>query len=351
MKTNFIKPIVILASALIVNTIAAQDIHFSQFYMSPLTVNPALAGAQHDMTVAINYKDQWQSVASPYKTVAASWDMRMMQSKNKKGFAAVGVNFFSDRSGDAKLGTTQGNATVAYHVRLNSNNTFGGGVQAGFAQRSISFGSLTWGNQFDGLAYNATLPSGEPAAGATVSYADFGGGLDWNFDNRSGAKNVTDNHDQKINFGIALYHIGEPKYAFYSASQEKLFMRYSVHGSALLSVPNSNIAFAPAFMYEMQGPSKELYAGSLLRFSLSQDSKYTGFKQGAAISFGGFLRAKDAVAAVMLLEYSHYALGISYDVNVSGLKTASNSRGGIEIALRFVSPNPFQPSSSSSFFN
>ncbi|HEU4718231.1 MAG TPA: PorP/SprF family type IX secretion system membrane protein [Bacteroidia bacterium] len=325
----------------------AQDIHFSQFYMSPLTLNPALTGAQHDMQVNLNYKDQWQSVTNPFRTSAVSFDMRTGKNKKSKGFLAFGANIFNDNAGDGKIATTQGNLSLAYHARIDDNNTFGGGLQAGFAQRSMNGGSLQWGTQFNGFNYDSSLPAQEPSgASSSFSYADFGAGLDWNHDNISGARNVTNNHDEKFNFGVSVFHLNRPAYSFYGTG-EKLYMRFVAHGSAILSLPNSNVAFVPGFMYARQGPQQEIYAGTLIRYVLGMDSKYTGFKQGAALSIGGFLRARDAIAVVTMLEFSHYSVGFSYDVNVSPLRTASSSRGGFEIALRFVSPNPFQPSGSS----
>ncbi len=64
----------------------AQDIHFTQIYMSPLTLNPAMAGAIFKKQALINYKDQWSSITTPYKTFAASYDMRLNKKKDKKGF-------------------------------------------------------------------------------------------------------------------------------------------------------------------------------------------------------------------------------------------------------------------------
>ncbi len=109
-----------------------QDIHFSQFYMSPLTQNPAMAGANYDMQALVNYKDQWQSVATPYKTMAGSFDMRFNKKNPKKGFLAAGINLYNDRAGDSKMGTMQANLNIAYHVRLNDYNTLGAGLQGGF---------------------------------------------------------------------------------------------------------------------------------------------------------------------------------------------------------------------------
>lgn len=329
----------------------AQDIHFSQFYMSPLTINPGMAGAQHDLQTALAYKNQWQSVTHPYKTFGASLDMRVNKNPKSAGFFAIGINFFSDKAGTINMGTTQGALSVAYHAHLNQWNTFGGGLQAGFAQRSVSYSSIEWGNQYDGNAYNSTLNSNEPIAASTFTYMDLGAGIVFNHDNKSGMKNVTNNHDEKFTIGLSASHINQPNYSYYGTANEKLNMKIMLHGNAIISVPNSNVAFVPGFMYARQGKSQEFYGGTLVRFLIGQDSKYTGFNKGSAFSIGGFMRAKDAIAATVLLEYVNYAIGMSYDVNISKLRASSSARGGFEVTLRYVSPNPFQAKRSVSSFN
>jgi type IX secretion system PorP/SprF family membrane protein len=330
-----------LVSVLLIQEVKAQDIHFSQFYMSPLTQNPALTGAEHELQAVLNYKNQWASVADPYTTIAGSFDMRLGKSKGNKGFWAVGINFYSDKAGDAQLGTAQANLSVAYHVWLAQYSTLGGGLQLGYAQRSINYSALQWGNQYDGTTYNAALPTGEPTSVSnSVSYIDGSAGINWNYDNTSGGINVTDNHDLKADVGFAVFHVNQPKYSFYTSS-EKLYMRYVFHGNGLISLQNSNLALAPGFVMYLQGGAYEIYLGSLVRFKLKQDSKYTGIMKSAALSIGAYYRTKDALVAAMLLEYSNYAFGISYDINTSTLTTASNGRGGMEVSLRYVLPNPF----------
>ena len=44
----------------------------------------------------------------------------------------------------------------------------------------------------------------------------------------------------------------------------------------------------------------------------------------------------DAVIPYVGLDCSDFNLGVTYDVNVSSLKTASQSRGGIEISLIYI---------------
>ena len=337
----------VLFAAVFLRQAAAQDLHFSQFYMSPLTQNPALTGAVYDMQAIINYKDQWQSIGTPYNTYAFSFDMRLTNKKHRKGFWAAGINAFSDKAGDAHMGLAQANLSAAYHIHLNLNNTLGAGLQAGFAQRSISSASLQWGTQFNGSAYDPSMPSMEQNISSAYSYADLGGGVVWHYNNTAGAKNVTGNHDLKFTVGAAVFHPQQPRYSYFN-SGDRLYMKMVLHGDALISIPQTHLAIVPGFMFCRQGNTQEVYFGTRLRYKLRQDSKYTGFAKGAAISLGAYYRAADAVAAVLLLEYSNYSFGFSYDLNTSPLRTASGLRGGMEVTLRFVTPNPFLKGSSSS---
>jgi hypothetical protein len=42
---------------------------------------------------------------------------------------------------------------------------------------------------------------------------------------------------------------------------------------------------------------------------------------------------------------------MSYDVNISSLKTASKARGGFEISLHYIAPNPFGGGQTSKLFD
>lgn len=324
-------------------TVCGQDIHFSQFYMSPLTQNPALAGVGMDLQAIVNYRDQWRSVTpsgTVYRTIAGSLDMRLSGSKVKKGFFAGGVSFFDDKAGLVNLGTTQANLTAAYHVRITDDHTLGAGIQGGFAQKRIQVGGLQWGNQYDGQAYNPNLASGELTGSPSFYYVDAGAGLVWNYDNKLGERRVTDNHDFKANIGVSLFHPHQPSNSFYG-NDDRLHMKFVFHGDGVFSINDTRLAFMPGFVYYRQGPAQEIYAGSLIRYKLKQQSKYTGYNKDASIAFGSFIRFRDAISLSMLLKFSKYAIGISYDINTSKLVAASKTNGGFEITLRFTNPSPF----------
>lgn len=49
----------------------------------------------------------------------------------------------------------------------------------------------------------------------------------------------------------------------------------------------------------------------------------------------------DALSPALMIEMGSLAIGISYDVNVSGLKSVSRGMGGPEIMIKYINPNPF----------
>ena len=118
-----------------------QDVHFSQFFSSPLTLNPANAGIfDGDLRAIVNYRNQWSSISKSYATSAASLDFPILREMGG-GMFGLGVNFSKDGSGDSKLSTTNFALSVAYHLDISggqNNHYLSLGFQAGAIQRSIN---------------------------------------------------------------------------------------------------------------------------------------------------------------------------------------------------------------------
>jgi len=328
----------------------AQDIHFSQFNEAPMLLNPALTGAFNgDHRAILNYKNQWGSVAKPYQTYAFSYDAGLFKQKLQTGYLGIGISVFKDIAGDMKFGTTQANLSVAYHQELNENNELTAGIQGGYTGRSLDPSGEQWDNQYDGISgFDGSLPSGETSTFQNFSYGDFSGGLVWNYFSKE--MYSTANNALKLNLGGCVEHINQPKLSFYQMKDDKLWLKYAVHGGAWIGIKNTNTSIIPSAVFWKQGSSQEITAGSMFRFRLKEESKYTGFVKEFAFSLGGFYRVNDAVIASTQFELGSWALGMSYDVNVSGLKAASNGRGGLEVYLRYISPNPFKTKTNKSFY-
>ena len=345
---------IVCLTVLFFTKLYAQDIHFSQFNQSPLTLNPALAGTTVWIRAGMIYRTQWSAVTIPYKTIGASFDIKLKKrwekSKNQTGSKesgsngfGCGINIYNDRGGDGRMGTLQVNGSLAYQIKLSEKSMFALGFQGGIMQRSIRFDNLYWGTQYDptsSTGYNTGLPSDIAVAGGNSSFIvpDISVGGIYSY--KKNERHMRGGDQMDFTVGTALFRVIRPAYSFLGSS-ERIYQRQVIHGTGNIGIPNSNMAIVPGFMISKQGPNQEIFAGSMIRYTLREDSKYTGFIKGASLSAGGYYRNKDAVVIIALFEFSSYGLGVSYDFNVSGLKTVSSGRGGFEVTLRFLNPAPF----------
>ncbi|MBL7891601.1 MAG: PorP/SprF family type IX secretion system membrane protein [Bacteroidia bacterium] len=315
----------------------AQDIHFSQFDETPLQLNPANAGVHHDVRAITNYRNQWQAVGSPYKTFAASCEFKLL--KDKKNHLGIGIDFFNDKAGDAQLGSNQANLSLSGIVPLSSKSLLSGGLMCGFAQRSMKFDNLTWGNQFNGMSYDANLATGEPTNGGSFTYLDLGAGVQYSYG--TDEMYISANNARKVNIGFSVFHPHQPVYSFYGSTSQNLHMKMVFHGAAALGLKNTPLILKPSYIVFVQGGTREITPGLTIQYVLQEGSKYTRNKNPAAFSLGGYYRTMDAFIATAKFEFSNYAIGFSYDVNLSKLRTITSTKGGFEISLRFIAPGAF----------
>lgn len=323
-KTLVTQLLILLCGALL-----AQDLHFSQFHQSPLLYNPALAGAERQTRLILNYRDQWRSVDVPFNSFQASADGILFKSKNRGGRLAAGLNVFYDKA----LSHVQANASIAYHVPVSDRSSLGAGLQFGYAQRSLNPNNLKWGSQFDGNAYNANLPGGLNNGNESRAFLDMGAGLVWQY--RRGEKYMTGNDQRQATVGLALFHPHRPDQSFYG-NEDRLNPRMVFYADALLGISNTELALCPQLLFASQGPLTETTAGLRLRRVFQRESTHTGFLKGKAASIGAAYRVKDAIIPSVSIELGALDIGLSYDINISSLRSFSRSRGGTELAIRYM---------------
>lgn len=332
---------------LITISVFGQDIHFSQYNEAPLLMNPALTGFfDGSHRIALNYKNQWNAIGNGYNTYALGYDATINKDRNSSGFLALGLAVFNDVAGDLKYGTLTGQLNIAYHLKINDEQMLSAGLYGGFGQKSIDQTNMQWDNQYDGVSgHDASIPSIESFAFENYSYADFGFGMNWSMNHNS--TNMSSNDGFKTNVGFSVSHVNQPNYEFLTDSDERMNMRIQAHAKALIGLSGTNAALVPTIMVQFQGTQKEILPGMMVRYTLREESKYTGFINDAYLSLGGIYRTSDAVIVNAMIELNDIALGLSYDINVSRLSNATNGKGGFEIALRYIISNP---NSNTSFY-
>jgi type IX secretion system PorP/SprF family membrane protein len=330
MKSQFITR-TLLALA-ITGTLSAQDIHFSQYAETPSIINPALAGVTYNTRVIGNFKDQWATVGTRYRSMGLSFEQTIKHKKLKNNYFAIAANIFRDEAGDAHLRTLNPNLGVNFLQKINKRMKLSTGMQAGFNYKTIDISGLRWGEQYNGYTYQETLPTGESTPRSSITSFDVGAGINLNYvqsDKFLSAKNAA-----KFDVGLSAYHYSLGRSSFIATS-EKLATRFCTYFNGDFNIPNSINAIMPSFLYMKQAGSSEFIAGALFKFILGDPSTYTSLKKPRAISLGGYYRFKDAIIPSILFQYNKYALGVSYDINISPLTPASNRQGGLEFMLRY----------------
>ena len=316
----------------------AQDLHFSQFTMSPLTLNPASSGGSILRDVTVTHRSQWTSISNPFKTFAFAANSRMGDlDKQRRGFWGIGLLAFNDKAGDGNLRTNAVGLNLAYHVRLSRYQHLGFGLQNSYVSRFVDYSKFQWGSQYDGAAYNENLPVGESGFIQNFGYVDINTGVYYTLNNTAAEVNVADNNYRLINVGVAFHHLTTPKFAFGTGRfEESLYVKMVMHGNAIWSLANSSLAIMPNFLFMKQGPHEQLNIGSSVRLGVSGNSKYTALVKGYAVIGGINYRFRDAIVTTGMIEYGPYQMGLSYDFNVSRLASTSAGRGGVEFNLRYA---------------
>lgn len=337
----------LIGTLFMAGSISAQDIHFSQFYLSPLNLNPAMTGVMscsHRLTV--NYRNQWASVlkSNAYNTYSVGYDARIPVGRYDN--FGIGASFWGDQAGELSFSTMEARLHAAYSKRLSGNrkkaNYLVAGVEAGAAQRSIDFLAARWGTQNDGGVFNPNLPSQEEFDYNNFLFADVSAGLLW-------YGIVDENTNYYV--GAAFSHLNRANQSFNDGNEddeafEAYYSKITVHAGAdwLLG---DRLALLPGIVVLSQGPSLEVNGGTSVKFKLGNTSSRGGstqaFHVGAWARVSNFLDQgvwMDAVVLSTRFDFNEFTLGFSYDVNVSNLQPASNSNGAYELSLIYKVCNP-----------
>lgn len=303
----------------------AQDIHFSQFSETPILRNPALAGIfTGDLRIQAVFRNQWNSVSVPFQTSSLNAEYKLSVGHGDD-FLTLGGAILYDKAGTIALTETNVLPVLNYHKSLSEerNMYLSAGFSAGFVQKRFDPSKMTTNNQFDGMDYNSSLGNGESFAQNNYLYFDGSAGLSFN-------SQIGENIDNNMFLGLAYHHFNKSaKVSFYNSPDVELNPKWVFSGGLKLGV--SDYAYTTFYGdYSMQGAYSEVVAGVLYTLKLD-DADNPSYM----ISGGGFLRWTDAFIPVIKLETTPLSFALSYDINVSELKTASLSRGGFELSVSY----------------
>jgi type IX secretion system PorP/SprF family membrane protein len=311
----------LLALVLAKMPIQAQDLHFSQYFNSPLLINPANTGFSPDVDyrIGVNYRNQWANITTnPYKTMSAWGDVQLFNNRIDNGWVGLGGSILRDVAGSGGLTSTKVYGSIAYHQLLSLNSLLSGGFSLGWVNQRVDFTKLTFDDQWNGKFFDVTIPPGEPFLYSSVGYFDLQAGVNY-------ALFPSDN--AYFNAGVSVMHINRPSESFFSSSlsDERISPRYTVFANGSFKLNDQWILNPNIYVSEMAG-ANETVLGLNAHYNLSGD----GSNQ---IIGGAYYRFGDAIIPMVGYQINDISITVSYDVTASSLSAADATQGAYELSI------------------
>jgi type IX secretion system PorP/SprF family membrane protein len=296
---------------------AQTDPHFSQYYVYPSWLNPALTGAfDGNYRVAAIYRTQWGNITSPFSTPGVALDFTTNSNVN------FGVSVLNQRAGDGGYNYTTAYANMAYtgvrfgamgHHRLNM------GLQLGMIQRKFDRSKLTFGDQWNPITgYNPGAVSADVLTRTAATSFDAGVGILY-YDATPGKKS-------NLFGGFSAAHLTKPQDKFSVGEDETLPIRYTFHAGVRIMLSDV-FSLTPNALYLRQGTASEKMLGAYAQLKAGDN---TDFMLGANYRF------KDAISPYVGFTHNNMVIGLSYDVNTSDLGKMYRGSNSFEISFSFV---------------
>lgn len=302
----------------------AQDPHFSQFFSSPLTLNPAFTG-KFDGTVRVagNYRNQWPAFSNVYTTSTLSVDFDILKDKlpdyDRWG---IGIIALTDKAGGGVLTSNYVGLSTSYQKALDEDGfkQIGIGFQGSYGQKRLDDSKLYFEDQLTPYGFTGVTREVFSTENLNVNYFDVNAGLLFSAST-----------DESNNFyiGASMYHINRPHQSFLGASWN-IAPRTTVSAGGYFPVSDI-LTLHTSAIFQYQANATETVIGGALAAPIDSKSE-----DPSNVYAGLWYRLGDALIPYIGLEFSGMRLGFSYDVNVSSLEAASQSRGGMEISLIYV---------------
>jgi type IX secretion system PorP/SprF family membrane protein len=327
MKTR-LKILLGILNLLAAITLLGQDIHFSQFYQTPLLRNPSLAGIYTgDIRVQAVYRDQWNSVTDAYKTASLDGEYKMPIGK-ADDYITLGMQLLYDRAGTIAWTSTYVYPTINYHKSLSTerNRYLSLGFMGGLVQRRLDLSKVTTNSTYDNGS------NGEPLTNTSYLYADGSVGMSYNSD-------LNDKPNNNFYLGVAYHHFNRPNESFYRNANIELYPKWVYSGGIRFGVSDYGYVTVLADQ-SFQGKYQETIFGAMYGLKLGDDHDNPIY----TVHAGGFIRWNDALIPTLKLDYNPFSITMSYDANISKLKPSSYGRGGFELSVSYIG---FRPNNSS----
>jgi type IX secretion system PorP/SprF family membrane protein len=303
-------------------SLSAQDPSFSQFFSSPLNVNPALTGnINGQWRVISNLRSQWAGPAYPYNTGTISFDMKLLKNKlPENSILGIGGMMMYDKVMGGVLKSNYASLNGSYKLQIaegynGGTHQLGAGIGFIYGNRAIDFTRLSFGEQFNGYGFDRNLPNGEFALSEMKAYISSSAGIIYSFNSEFSSLDV----------GFAGFHLNKPKQTFLEDQNQILPVRYVAHANFEHFINNSLVLNTNA-IYQKQSSTSYFSVGAAMGYYLSSD-------ENILINGGLWYWSDNAVIPYVGFVYKNFQVGMTYDITISDLNDAARHPNTWEISL------------------
>ncbi len=305
----------------------AQDPNFSQFFASPLTLNPALTGKfDGSFRLAGNFRNQWPTINNAYVTKTGSVDFGILKNRlSDIDQLGVGVLAVTDRAGDGVLVTNYAGLSLAFHKGLDENgfHQIGAGFQGTYVNKRLDISKVDFADELTPLGFTGVTSEIFANQQISLSYFDLNAGILYN-----GSTNGYNN----FYIGASMYHINRPKETF-QGGEYLLGARTTLQAGGKVPIGSYNALHISTNYSFQSGAYNGMFGGSFSYNVNQSEENPTNVYLGVWTRLNTF---SDAIIPYVGLEFGGLLVGYAYDINVSSLKKASNSVGGNEVSLIYI---------------
>ena len=305
----------------------AQDPTFSQFFSSPLNVNPALtANINADWRAISNYRSQWSGDGNPYVTSTVSYDSKILQNKNafveKNNFLGLGGMLMFDRAMEGVAKGTFASLNLSYNIKLidgDKKHRLGIGFGGSYGHRTVDYSRLNFEDQWTGFGFNTNLPTGESALSNMKDFLSINTGLTYSITSEN----------SNFDIGVAAFHVNKPKQTFLEDENQQLAIRQVAHANFETYLNDRTILNVNA-IYQLQSGIKRsasyLSAGGGLGYYLGDD-------KGPIINAGLWYWNENGFMPYVGLAINNLQFGFTYELITSKLNNAARKPKSVELSI------------------
>jgi type IX secretion system PorP/SprF family membrane protein len=320
------KKLILFIAVLLVHGYSyAQDPHFSQFFSSPLTLNPANTGNfSGTLRASLNSRTQLPEFNNPYATKTLSLDAPILKKYIKEDDKlSVGLLILSDQSGNKLLNDNNIAASVSYSKALdeNANHSIALGFQVNYSMYRFDPLKANFEDQLTAGGFTGTSAEMILGNNFTKNTTDINAGILY-------TGSTSDNNIFYV--GASYYHFAKPAVGFITPTYFTN-SRVNIHGGAYFALSDA-ASLHTSFQYQKQGQTNELLVGGTFSY-------YLGTENGLELYAGLWSRLKETMIPYVGLEWNHIRAGFTYDIAAGTTLASSRFYQSSEFSLIYILDN------------